>query len=123
MSSALLRPPPPPPPCAQAPRDRSSLPVGSSKERAQKRRSLDAKSDLNSDSSEDSGDESKRVESDGDSWRDRGSESRGVIVDDGSHDGAQELSEYEKLRLRNIERNNKVRSQHFYLFFSSYFSF
>ena len=109
-------------PRAQAPRGRSLLPVGSSKERAQKRRIPDAKSDSDSDSSEDSSDESKLVVSDGESWRDRGSETSGVIVDDDSHDGAQELSEYEKLRLRNIERKNKVRSKPFYLFIFVFFN-
>ena len=106
-------------PRAQAPRDRSILSLVSSKENAHlKRRHIDAMPDSDNDSSGYSGDESKRVKCDCDSGKAGSSESSGVAVDDDNNrDGAQELSDYEKLRLRNIERNNEVQS--FLLIFAS----
>ncbi len=83
------------------PQDRSLLPVIPSKERAQKRRLCDVKSDSDEVPSQDESNDSERSDE----------EDNGNSVDS-DESAVQELSEYEKLRLCNIERNNQV--QEFY---------
>ena len=94
----------------QPPRDRSFVSAKSTVERAKKRQHHDT-SDSDRDSSEDSNNESKQGDRE-DGRKRSDSESSGDSDDDNS-DGSsenvmQDLSEYEKLRLRNIEQNNGV---------------
>jgi len=83
------------------PQDRSLLPVIPSKERARKRRLCDVKSDSDEVPSQDESNDSERSDE----------EDNGNSVDS-DESAVQELSEYEKLRLCSIERNNQV--QEFY---------
>jgi len=81
------------------------MPIVSTKERASKRRRQDTISDSDSDSSEDSDNESSQDESED---SERSDEEDDGNSDDSDESAVNDLSEYEKLRLRNIERNNKV---------------